>query len=203
MKRLVCIVEGEGEVAAIPCLCARILQYLGAEGWIVDRDPIRQPRSKLVDEKVKSPHRPCNGEGVRRATAMARARPADAVLVLCDADDDCPAIWGPDAMKHLVEPTRGAGVMAQREYEAWVLLSYTEEQRKAARVRNPEQIRDAKGELRKLIRGYLPTVHQLAATRQLDISRVRARSDSFDKLVRAIASLCGVRPPSRPSVGGA
>ncbi len=198
MKRLVCIVEGKGEVAAIPSLCARILQHLGAEHWIVDQAPIRQPRGKLVDESVRSPGRPCNAEGVRRAVAMARARPADAVLVLCDADDDCPAIWGPDTVKHLVAPTRGAAVMAQREYEAWLLLSYTEQQRKAARVRNPELIRDAKGELRKLIPGYLPTVHQLAATRSLDVSRVRASSDSFDKLVRAIGNLCGVKPPSRP-----
>jgi hypothetical protein len=45
------------------------------------------------------------------------AMPADAVLVLCDAAD-CPAIWGSDALKHLVVPIRGAAVMAQREYEA-------------------------------------------------------------------------------------
>jgi hypothetical protein len=201
MKRLVCIVEGHGEVAAIPSLCVRILGYLGVESWIVDREPIRQPRSKLVDEKAKSPRRLCNEDGLRRAVAIARARPADAVLVLCDADDDCPAIWGPDALKHLVTPIRGAAVMAQREYEAWLLASYTEEQRKAAKVRSPELSRDAKGELRKLIPGYLPTVHQLAATRKLDISRVRARSDSFDKLVRALDSLCGGQAPSRGSGG--
>ena len=121
--------------------------------------------------------------------------------MLCDADDDCPAIWGPDALKQLVTPTRGVAVMAQREYEAWLLVSYTEEQRKTAKVRDPELIRDAKGELRKLIPGYLPTVHQLAATRKLDIPRVRARSDSFDKLVRALGSLCGVKAPSRGSGG--
>lgn len=201
MKRLVCIVEGKGEVAAIPSLCGRILHDLGVDDWIVDRDPIRQPRGKLVDERVKSPRRPCNGDGLRRAVALARARPADAVIVLCDADDDCPAIWGPDALKHFVPPILGAAVMAQREYEAWLLLSYTEEQRKAAKVRDPELIRDAKGELCKLIPGYLPTVNQLAATRHLNISRVRAQSDSFDKLVRALGSLCGVKPPSRPSMG--
>jgi hypothetical protein len=202
MKRLVCIVEGKGEVAAIPSLCVRILQqHLGVEGWIVDRDPIRQPRSKLVDERVRSPRRPCNGEGMRNAVALARTRSADAVLVLCDADDDCPAIWGPDALKQLVAPTRGVAVMAQREYEAWLLLSYTEQQRKAAGVRDPELTRDAKGELRKLFRDYSPARDQLKATRSLDISRVRARSDSFDKLVRAIGSLCGVKPPSRPPPG--
>ncbi len=201
MKRLVCIVEGQGEVAAIPSLCARILLYLGAERWIVDPDPIRQPRSRLVDEKARSPRRPCNEDGIRRAIAMARARPADAVLVLCDADADCAAIWGPDAQKHLVTPVRGAAVMAQREYEAWLLASYTDEQRAAAKVRDPELIRDAKGELRKLIPGYLPTVHQLAVTRKLDISRVRARSDSFDKLVRALGGLCSREPPPRARRG--
>ena len=201
MKRLVCIVEGQGEVAAIPNLCMRILDYLGATGWRVDAAPIRQPRSKLVDERVKSPRRPCNAEGILRAVAIARARPADAVLVLCDADDDCPATWGRDAETHLAAPPRGVGVMAQREYEAWLLASYGEVELKAAGVRNPELVRNAKGELRKLIPGYLPTVHQLAATRRLDIPRVRARSDSFDKLVRAIGGLCGVEPPVRPSAG--
>jgi hypothetical protein len=191
MKRLVCIVEGQGEVAAIPSLCVRILAHVGAKGWIVDKAPIRQPRSRLVDERVKSPHRPCHAEGMHRAVAMARARPADAVLVLCDADDDCPAIWGPDALKYLVAPAPGVAVMAQREYEAWLLLNYTDEQLRAAKVRNPEQVRNAKDELRKLIPGYLPTVHQMEVTRRLDIPNLRTRSDSFDKLVRAIGSLCG------------
>lgn len=197
MKRLVCIVEGQGEVVAVPNLCARIIQYLRVEQWIVDPMPIRQPRARLVDERTKSPRRPCNTDGIRRAVALAHARPADAVLVLCDADDDCPAVWAPDALKLLTAPVPGAAVMAQREYEAWLLASYPEEQWKAEKVRDPERIRDAKGELRKLIPGYLPTVHQLAATRRLDIPRVRARSDSFDKLVRSLGSLCGVAPPPR------
>ena len=40
-RRLVCIVEGQGEVAAIPNLCARILNHLGVSDWVVGRDPIR------------------------------------------------------------------------------------------------------------------------------------------------------------------
>src|SRR5271165_6191876 len=109
---------------------------------------------------------------------------------------------GPGRAEAPVAPTRGAAVMAQREYEAWLLLSHTDEQLKAAKVRRPEQVRNAKDELRKLIPGYLPTVHQMAATRKLDIPRLRARSDSFDKLVRAIGSLCEGKAPARPSPAG-
>jgi hypothetical protein len=191
VKRLVCVVEGQGEVAALPALCARVLLHLGAQGWIVDRDPIRQPRSRLVNEREKSPRRPCLTDGIRRAAMLARARPADAILLLCDADDDCPAVWGPSA-RHAVAPLLpGAAVMAVREYDAWLLLSHTDAELHGAGVRDPERTRNAKEEMRKLIPGYKPSVHQLDATRRIDVGALRARSESFDKLVRDLAELCG------------
>jgi hypothetical protein len=55
----------------------------------------------------------------------------------------------------------------------------------ARRVRNPTR-RDAKSELRKLVPGYAPTIHQLDLARQVDIERLRRASDSFDKLVRDV-----------------
>src|SRR5687767_7263017 len=92
-RRLVCIVEGKGEVQALPNLCARILVSLSAHQWFVDKDPIRRPRSQLVDERVKSPGRPCREDGVHKALEQAAARHPDAILVTCDADDDCPGSW--------------------------------------------------------------------------------------------------------------
>ncbi len=192
MNRLVCIVEGKGEVAAIPSLCIRVMQHLGIEGWIVDKEPIRQPRSSLVDGRQPGPKRPCREEGVIRALKLARARQANAVLLLCDEDDDCAATWGPDATAVMSRMVSGMAVMAVREYETWLLLARDDISLGAAGIHRPERIRDAKKALALLVPGYLPTTHQLSETRGIDMAFLRSRSESFDKLVRSIATLCGV-----------
>lgn len=196
-KRLVCVVEGKGEVEAVPLLCVRIFHFLGAWDWMVDQDPVRQPRGKLVTVDRQRGSGRCNEEGIRRAVDLARRRPADGVIVLCDADDDCAAAWGPVATTASTQVCASVAIMAVREYEAWLLLSFSDEERTAAHVRDPERIRDAKGEVRKLVPAYSPTTHQLDLTRKLDVARVRAQSDSFDKLVRSLAGLAGVTPPAR------
>lgn len=197
MKRLVCIVEGSGEVAAIPNLCARILRHLGVapSDWMVDQDPIRKPRGSLVDERERSPRRPCRKAEIERAVALARKRRADAVLVLCDEDDDCAAIWGPDARQVIRRQLAGEAVMAVREYETWLLLSRSEEALAEAGIAAPERLRDAKKALARLVPGYKPAAHQLGETRRIDLQHLRLRSPSFDKLVRSLASLCDVGMP--------
>lgn len=191
MNRLVCIVEGQGEVTAIPSLCARVMNHLGVEGWIVDKEPIRRPRSSLVDGRRPGPKRPCREEGVVRALELARARQAKAVLLLCDEDDDCAATWGPDATAVMSRMVSGMAVMAVREYETWLLLARDDSSLGAVGLHHPERIRDAKKALALLVPGYLPTTHQLSETRGIDVSFLRSRSESFDKLVRSIAALCG------------
>ena len=190
------MVEGRGEVQAVPSLCLRIRDYLQAWTWLVDQEPVRQPRSMLVDERPRSPNRPPRTEGLTRAVELAVRRPADAVLVLCDADDDCPAAWGPEAKKLVSRRVAGAAVMAVREFEAWLLASHL-----GAGVlegRKIEAIRDAKGRLGKLVGGYTPTVHQRKLTERMDLGVVRLYSDSFDKLVRSLAELFEVPCPPRP-----
>lgn len=196
-QRLVCIVEGKGEVAAVPSLCARILGELSVWDWFVDQVPIRQSRGHLVDERVRSSLRPARDGDFDRAIQLAlRSRRADAVLVLCDSDDDCPAVWGPSAMQKLSAVCRGAAVMVQREYESWLLHGIPSfEALDAASI---ERRRDAKALLSRHRPGYLPTAHQLTLTREIDIRRCWARSDSFDKLVRSIAGIAGASVPARP-----
>ncbi|WP_437725865.1 hypothetical protein [Sorangium sp. So ce861] len=198
MKRLVCIVEGRGEVDAIPNLCMRILrQCLLDTTWIVDQHPIRHPRSQLVNERDRSPLRRCHADGLRRAVQLARSRGAHAVLALCDADDDCPATWGPDAARAIQVLMPGDAVMAVREYETWLLLNHAQEELRRAGAPMVESKRGAKEVLRRLVPGYLPTTHQLSETRKIDIALVRGRSDSFDKLVRALATIAGMPLPDR------
>ena len=199
MRRLVCIVEGQGEVQAIPNLCSRILLDLSAHQWFVDKEPIRRPRGQLVDERVKSPLRPCRQEGVHKALEIAAARRPDAILVTCDADDDCPKTWA-ESVASIVGPSRpAAAVMAVREFEAWLLWSRSEAELKKVKVADPDRVRNAKGKLEGLIAGYEPTTHQLELTRQMDLQRLRHRSKSFDKLVRTLGALCKVPVPPRPS----
>ncbi|MCC6527288.1 MAG: DUF4276 family protein [Polyangiaceae bacterium] len=191
-QRLVCVVEGHGEVEAVPALCSRIRDFLEAWTWFVDPDPVRQPRSRLVDQGVPSPRRPAPGDGLRRAVELAAVR-ADAVLVLCDADDDCPAVWGPSATAVVTARCSGGAVMVVREYEAWLLhskIGATD-----ARGRPVDSIRDARGALRSLIPGYKSTTHQAHLTRRIPIEGLRASSASFDKLVRTLARIFGVNAP--------
>ncbi|MFY0575018.1 hypothetical protein ACN28S_12170 [Cystobacter fuscus] len=193
MKRLVCIVEGQGEVAAIPNLCARILNHLGVSGWVVGRDPIRCKRSALVDARHPRPRRACREEEVLKLVELALRRPhlADAVLLLCDEDEDCAAGWGPDATRVMSQRAAGTAVMAVHEYETWLLLNRSDEELRAAGVPVPVTGRGAKSTLRKLVPDYSPTIHQLQETQRIkDISALSQRSESFDKLVRSIASLC-------------
>lgn len=196
-KRLVCIVEGKGEIAALPNLCARILHVLEAWDWFVDPDPIRQPRSRLVDERLASPRRPVRSDFFSNALELAlRSRKPDGLLVLCDSDDDCPATWGTSARASIGSRCRGAAVMIVREYETWLLHGL--QQVVDISPSEIEAKRDAKQLLRKFVPGYQPTLQQLQVTRQIDIARCRARSDSFDKLVRDLAALTGAIAPPRP-----
>jgi len=191
VKRLVCIVEGEGEVEAMPHLCARALVHLGIYHWRVDPSPIRWPRSKLVDERARSPSRPPHFEGIAGAMALARRRPADAVLLLVDSDDDCPVHWGPAAAEAASRLLPSVAVMAVREYESWLLESFPAETLLALGLAGPaSERRGAKELLKKLVPGYKPTTHQLAITRTIDLAAVRGRSESFDKLMRSIEQVC-------------
>jgi hypothetical protein len=130
--------------------------------------------------------------------ALRRPRPADAVLLLCDEDEDCAAAWGPDATRVMCRLGSGVAVMAVHEYETWLLLSRSDEELMAAGVSVPVAGRGAKSTMKKLVPDYSPTIHQLQQTRRINIPFLRERSDSFDKLVRSIAVLCEVPPSFTP-----
>ena len=115
--RIACIVEGDGEVEAVPILVRRIAARVDSSLWVQMKRPVRITRSLLV--------RP--GE-LERATELA-ARQVDGqggILVLIDSDDDCPAVLAPQLLDraHKARSDLPIGVvLAKREYEGWFLAS--------------------------------------------------------------------------------
>ncbi|MEU8037753.1 DUF4276 family protein [Streptosporangium sp. NPDC049078] len=185
------IVEGEGEVAALPVLLRRIAEELSA--WAVRiPTPRRVPRSKLVAPG-----------GIESAVLQASYQVAGrgGILLLIDADDDCPATTGPA----LLERARRARddreismVLANREFEAWFLAAATSLAGRRGLAdpleppADPEGPRDAKGWLsaRKTDgTSYRPTADQAALTAIFDMAQARKNAPSFDKFWRDVERL--------------
>ena len=109
------VVEGHGEVAAVPVLLRCLIDE--AHSWEVDVGrPIRRSWSEFSTEN-----------GVAHAVGLARTRPScGGILLLFDSDDDCPAEWG-SCVQGWANSASGtipcAVCMAHREYEAWFLAA--------------------------------------------------------------------------------
>jgi hypothetical protein len=144
--------------------------------------------------------------GIEKAVSAAAIRvPGDGgVLVLLDADDDCPAELGPQLLEraHAARSDkRIVVVLANREFEAWFLAAapslagqhgFPAEFR---RVDNPEGPRDCKGVLTKARHKghpYKETVDQTPLPSIFDMKMAREHADSFDKFYRDVAWLLGV-----------
>ena len=197
---IVPIVEGHGEVQAVPTLLRRLVGV--AEAWADVRigRPIRCKRSQLVDETQ-----------LRKRVRLARRREhRNTVLIIFDSDDDCPV--------ELAERVRGwvaaeAGpycevVLAKCEYEAWFLATieslrtHSDVMDDAEPHPHPELPRDAKGRLGALMRtSYSETVHQAAFSDMFCMAAAYARCRSFRKLTSSFGRLierAGVHLPAWP-----
>lgn len=182
------IVEGHGEIRALPVLLRRLRDE--AEAYDVEfLLPIRRNRTDLVSEQP-----------LRKAVRLALLQPdCGAILILFDGDNDCPAQLGP-LVQHWARDEAGqvpcAVVMAHREYEAWFLATLPEPHP------TPEAVRDAKGELAdRLDDRYLPTVDQASWSARFDLSLAHQRCRSFRRLVKAFGELVralGVAVPAWP-----
>ena len=194
--RVGCIVEGYGEVEAVPRLIHRVAEnHYSANCYselvIVTPPPIRVRRNQVVKE----------GELERKVEYVARqvGKPG-AIFIILDSDDECPAELGP-ALLHRAAQVRGdlpiAVVLAKREFEAWFLAA-AESLRGRGGLRNdiyspvdPEAISDAKGWLDQRMEdngSYSETTDQLVLTRYFDLEKAR-QTDSFDKCYRDIVWL--------------
>ncbi len=188
---LVPIVEGHAEVQSVPVLLRRLLADRHRSDVRIAR-PVRVGRYKIV--------RP--GE-LERAIALAQRRPegCHALLVLLDADNDCPKIVAPDLLRRAQDASAGrpaAMVFAKSEFEAWFLGSLESLRgvrgiiATATAPERPEEIRGAKERLTEYMAGgrrYVDVDDQPALVTAFDLNQARQRCPSFDKLVRDVDDL--------------
>jgi hypothetical protein len=185
------VAEGHGEVAALPILLRRIAAEIAPDLYLEIPPPFRTGRQALV--------RP---GGLERVVQVQGDRVAarGGVLVVLDADDDCPAALGPHLLERIraTRPDRRtAVVLAVREYEGWFLASaesLAKQRDFPADLKapiDPESVRGAKEWLTKRRPGrpYKETADQAALTQRLNVRIARERSPSFDKLWREVERL--------------
>jgi hypothetical protein len=184
------IVEGDGEVVALPVLLRRLIAVANAYSVGISR-PIRRSRTQLARE-----------DGVREAVRLARLEPdCAAILIVFDGDDDCPKDLAPRVQawsRSEATPLPCYVVMANREYEAWFLATI-ESLRGTRGIRHdavshpdPESRRGAAKELERRMtpnRSYSKTADQPALTAAFDMAEAHRRCRSFRRMVRAFGLL--------------
>jgi hypothetical protein len=190
MVNLACIVEGDGDVDAVPIAIRRIVQSIDP-GLILKIHPLRVPRTKLIKP----------GEMERSIELAARRAGRDgAIFVVLDSDDDCPATLGPellDRARKVRSDLPISVVLAKREFEGWFLAS-AESLRglrglasNLAPPSDPESIRGTKEWLTARMitgRSYVETLDQPALAASFDLLQART-APSFDKLFRDVAAV--------------
>lgn len=197
------IVEGHGEVSAVRVLLQRVASEICDRNDVDVLHPHRVPRGRMVAQDARE---------LQRAVQLGRLKIAQTgmpgiIMVLLDADDDCPAELGPRLLGQISRPDVAAGVVvAKREYEAWFLAGARSLRRHhavsnaAVAPADPEAIRGAKQYLERhvLVPGavYRPTVDQPALTACLGLDEARAAS-SFDKLCRDLCRLLLAAPANQ------
>lgn len=177
------IVEGKGEVESVPILLRRIAAEIAPDISLNVPRPIRVPRDRIV--------RPGELEQ-SLGIAVRVGGPGAAILVLLDADKDCPAELGPALLgraRQARSDKRIELVLAKFEYEAWFLAASESVVFGAPSApSDPEAVRGAKEWIRQH-QPYRPTVDQAPMTANFDMEEARRKAPSFDKMWRAVQAL--------------
>jgi len=196
MPKIVPIVEGDGEVDAVPLLLGKLLAKIGRQEIGVSRRPLNAGSCSNLTKAGGL-------EGFIRAASL---RPdCAAILVLMDADKGCPLKIAQDFVARI----RSLGskhpvvvVIAKFEYEAWFLASLDSIAGKDLDGRpglpagtlypehDVELLVSVKGWLNRKFPGshsYKETLDQAPMTRLLQPDLVAPRSRSFRRLQHALA----------------
>jgi hypothetical protein len=197
MTRILPVVEGDGDVEAVPELIRRIAHGLGR-----------------FDITVCHPHKRGGLPAVlSRFDNFFKTALLDKCPILWVLDYDCDDCH--DQVRH-VEQLRARGealsngvafefVFLVQEFETLFLADH-ETTRKAFPdisaalpfPADPERVRDAKGWLssaRPKGYAYKPTQHQKRLSAQVDLGRLRERSPSYARFEQAVERLIGLQDP--------
>lgn len=184
------IVEGHGEIEALPLLIRRICAEFSPGMIPIINPPIRIKVGSFLNDTAY----------FHKYVQMAAAKAAQSdgeVLILLDCEDECPAARGPCLLEKAkaVRPDVPCKVaLAHREYETWFLAA-AESLRGCAGLpddlaapANPQQIRGAKEWLgRHMGHPYDPIIHQVTFTARFDLGQAKV-VPSFARLVSTILS---------------
>ena len=192
MPVIIAIVEGVGEVQAVPILIRRIADAIVPGTVPRVPKPIRVNRDRLLKENVLE----------RYVDLAARqSGPNGGILIVLDADDDLPCDKAPEILRRATtarNDRRIGVVLACREYEAWFLAAadslagHRDLGSDTTAPANPESTRNAKGWLAGRMaagRSYQETRDQPAFSSLFDLDQARRGAPSFDKMWRTVEEL--------------
>jgi len=181
------IVEGHGEVEALPILLRRVCEWKTPGIYAEFPMPIRVHRDRFLNRD----------EEFRRHLLLASSKSSDNgwVLILLDADNDCPVVKSTEILQRAQEvlPHKAVSVvLANREYEAWFIAAAASlhGQRgfnyNSAQVVDAEVPRNAKGWLAERMggKGYGEVIDQPAFTAKMNLHQAFEGSRSFRKLCK-------------------
>jgi len=179
------IVEGDGEVAALPILLRRLSAEWSPATAVNPLPPIRVRRDRFLNKE----------DEFRKQLLLASAKCGDSgwILIILDADNDCPANYGKQihqrAQKY-VSHRRVSVVLANREFEAWFIAAAQSLHGARGFAFSPDETleaelpRDAKGWMKQHMLGgaYREILDQPAFTARIDLLQAFNNSRSFRKL---------------------
>ena len=183
------IVEGQGDQTSIRIVIDRVVSDMG--GFLRVERPFRVKRNKVIKPN----------ELERSIDFAMSTRPnTSAVLLLLDADDDCPKERGAElkarGQTHIGNRGYFGVVLANREFEAWFLADLEglsggiDGAPFIALPDDVESVRGAKDRLCEALgRPYRPTADQAAFASRFDLRRAAERCRSFRKLQAELARI--------------
>lgn len=185
MIRIAAVVEGYGDVQALPVLLGRIGGQLGQS--FIASDPIRAGEWKLL-----------KGLGrLEKSLDLAHSRRPDLILVALDLDDGCVLQELQHAEQRINDWKNGRTIEVEvaflaREYETMFLHAAASLNlpNSSAIPQNPDMIRGAKERMKDIMgRRYRETQDQRAFSGSVDLTLLYNASRPFRRLCRAVSGM--------------
>jgi hypothetical protein len=200
------IVEGHGEVNALPVLLERVWREIIKGEYIeVLRPPIRQPRNRLAlnkDDALKNAVELAAKKLHHSRTALSDP---ELILILIDADSDPACLLAPKMLQAAQGARKDkniACVLAVIEYETWFVASaaslgeFLNLDKDLELPKDPELQKLGKGWIQKRFKAgrYSESIDQTKLTAKMDLKMCREKSLSFDKLCRDLEKMASPPP---------